>query len=421
MKISYKIIAIICVIVVVIAAGVYYYYTTLPTTEMVKIGVTVSLSGTWANYGELHKKAWTAAEWAVNELGGIYVPEFNKKVPLKIIMYDDASDSTQAIKMYEKLITEDKVDFLFGPFGSPLNLAITSTTEKYKKPIIVINAVNYKIFTRGCKYVWGVQLVSFGYGYTPFWALKDYIDKGLITEKPLKIALIYDTSEWEPMVEGAKDALQKYSEYFNLVVEVPYELGAASFEPVISELQRHEFDALIGFSTYSDICGIVKYMKMANFRPKFVLLFDANLPEFIPQFGSDVEGICSYWDWPIPKPNATPLYSKFREYFLTHNWGEPNVVYQGALCAALEVAIQTIEKVGLNSEKIRDYINETEFTTCVGKMKFGTVTMCGQTMEGMNIYARGCVFQIQNGEYKCVWPIEYADSTLRYPLPPTFS
>jgi len=311
--------------------------------EQVKFGVTISRSGVWANYGELHRKTWVAAEYAINELGGIYVPEVGKKVPVSIIVYDDTSDPSQAVRMYEKLITVDKVNAVFGPFADILTAPISTVTEKHKVPLMALNASSYKVFNRGLNYLCGVQQTTFGYGKAPLQCLKSFMDEGKIPEKKLKIALIYDTTEWVSYIRGFKAALESdsFKDNFELVAEVTYEMGASSFKGLINKVRAAKPDALVGFSNYTDTEGIVKYMKMSKFRPKFVYLFDANLPEFITEFKEMAEGICSYWDWPrVDLSHVTPLYSKFREYFLAQGWGEPNVVYQTGLLAGMEVFVK---------------------------------------------------------------------------------
>jgi len=248
------------------------------------------------------------------------------------------------------------------------------------------------------------------------------MEEDVIPEKKLKLGVIYDTTEWEPHVRGFKSAMatKEFEDIFEVVSEVPYELGASSFQGVINKLRAAKPDVLLGFSTYSDISGILKYMRMGSFRPKFVFLFDANLPEFITQYKEMAEGITSYWDWPVIPPDATLLFSEFREYFLAQGWGEPSVVYQTGLLAGVEVFVKAIETVGLNSEKIKDYVNSHEFSTCVGTMKFGSMDILGKKLNGVNLMAEGDVFQVQNGKYVQIWPGKNRTGKIQYPLSPNF-
>jgi branched-chain amino acid transport system substrate-binding protein len=121
-----------------IATVVYHFYT-LPAPMQagpseIRFGVSLSITGAFSKYGEMHRRAYSLFEEIVNEEGGIYVAEYGKKLPVKIMWYDDHSDASTAAKLYERLITEDKVNFCFGPYSSTITIAITTTTEKYKMP-----------------------------------------------------------------------------------------------------------------------------------------------------------------------------------------------------------------------------------------------------------------------------------------------
>ena len=91
--------------------------TAVPEPQPVlKIGVSVSQTGATANLGSNLKDGYAFWMDRVNELGGIQVGD--KKYLVELVYYDDASDAETSVKLTEKLITDDEVSFLFGPFGS---------------------------------------------------------------------------------------------------------------------------------------------------------------------------------------------------------------------------------------------------------------------------------------------------------------
>jgi len=63
-------------------------------------------------------KAWE--NYVNTKQGGLFVKTYNKKLPVRTIVYDDKSDQATAVKFYERLITVDKCDFLIGPKSSPI-------------------------------------------------------------------------------------------------------------------------------------------------------------------------------------------------------------------------------------------------------------------------------------------------------------
>src|SRR5580765_8168295 len=93
----------------------------------IKIGASISLTGTYAKLGSYTQDGYLMCAKEVNDKGGL----LGRK--LEFVVYDDRSDPPTAIKLYEKLITEDKVDLVMGPYSSPITKAAATVSEKYKK------------------------------------------------------------------------------------------------------------------------------------------------------------------------------------------------------------------------------------------------------------------------------------------------
>jgi hypothetical protein len=68
-----------------------------------------------------------------------------KNIPIKLILYDDKSDNTTSVQLYEKLVTQDKVNALLGGYGTPLITAHTVVAEKYRVPTVKINEAYEKL------------------------------------------------------------------------------------------------------------------------------------------------------------------------------------------------------------------------------------------------------------------------------------
>lgn len=82
-------------------------------TEIV-FGYSAPITGSMSHVGEKIKHGYTIWQEMVNDKGGIYVKKYKKKLLVKLKLYDDKSDPTTSAKLYEKLITTDKVDFVCG-------------------------------------------------------------------------------------------------------------------------------------------------------------------------------------------------------------------------------------------------------------------------------------------------------------------
>jgi branched-chain amino acid transport system substrate-binding protein len=149
--------------------------------QVIKIGAAVSLTGSLARFGEMVKSGYELWEKTVNAQGGINVG--GKKIPVQVIIYDDQSDNAVSAKLTEKLITEDQVQFLLGPYGSGATFATTAIAEKYNIITIATLANASKIYERG------FQNVSPSSPREPG-SLQLHRHARALSPKPTKIAII---------------------------------------------------------------------------------------------------------------------------------------------------------------------------------------------------------------------------------------
>ena len=116
----------------------------------IKIGASMSVTGTYAKPGSYQKEGYDICIDELNAKGGL----LGRKVEL--VIYDDQSQPATAVKLYEKLITEDKVDAVMGPYSSAVSEAVANVTEKYKKVMVAPLAATTSIFKKGRKYIFMV-------------------------------------------------------------------------------------------------------------------------------------------------------------------------------------------------------------------------------------------------------------------------
>ncbi|OLC36671.1 MAG: hypothetical protein AUH81_07800 [Candidatus Rokubacteria bacterium 13_1_40CM_4_69_5] len=108
-----------------------------------KIGASLSLTGTYAKPGKYGHEGYQLCAKELNARGGL----LGRRVEL--VTYDDRSDPQTAVRLYEKLITEDKVDVVMGPYSSPITEAAVNVTEKYRKLMVTPLAATTSIFKKG--------------------------------------------------------------------------------------------------------------------------------------------------------------------------------------------------------------------------------------------------------------------------------
>ena len=124
--------------------------TTAEAQQPIRIGATMAQTGNLATQGVPANNGYRLCEKHVNEKGGI----LGRKI--EFVIYDDKSDPKLAIDLYEKLITEDKVDAVMGPYGSTHTEAVAPVTEKHKKVHVSPLAATTSIWEKGRRYIFMV-------------------------------------------------------------------------------------------------------------------------------------------------------------------------------------------------------------------------------------------------------------------------
>ncbi|MDJ0271428.1 MAG: ABC transporter substrate-binding protein, partial [Aigarchaeota archaeon] len=157
--VSTTLVVAVLVIAVVAGVGVYLVVQQLSTPNVAEkplvIGFSISISGDFAVPGRKQLEGIELWKDWINSKGGIYVKDQNKYYKVELKYYDDKSSKDEVIRLYEKLINEDKVDILLSPYSSTLALTAAGITEKYGRLMVVVGANSDTIFKQGYKNIVG--------------------------------------------------------------------------------------------------------------------------------------------------------------------------------------------------------------------------------------------------------------------------
>ncbi|MGC8947901.1 MAG: amino acid ABC transporter substrate-binding protein [Thermoprotei archaeon] len=379
--------------------------TTMPT-GIIKVGFTTSLTGSYAVEGtrQLHGiQLWQY--WVNNKTGGIIVN--GTRYFIKIIYYDDASKKDQVTALYEKLITQDNVDFLISPYSSPLALTAAAIAEAHSKVIVTTGAAADSIHQQGYKYV--VQVYTPGSEY--LWSTLDLIKAKDPSAK--KIAIVYSDDVFSASVaEGAK----KYAEQngFTVVFYDKYPSTATDLSPILTSIKATNPDAIIGGGHFADGVLLIKQAKQLNVNAKlFSIIVAAPEDSFYQSLGADANYIFGPSQWePDVKYNATygPSVKDFIQMYKSMFNETPTYHSAGGFMAGLVLQAAIEKAQSLNSKKVRDAFNTLDLKTFFGEFKIDPVT-------GLQIAHKMVLIQWQNGKKYTVWPPEAASAQPLYPKP----
>ena len=118
----------------------------------------LSLTGKYASNGQNTQNGYEFAVKKINDAGGVTVR--GKCYHFKVKYYDDESTPARAAQLIDRLIDQDKIQYILGPYSSPMTKAILPVIEKYKIPLVQSEAASRSLFTQGYKYQFGIIATS---------------------------------------------------------------------------------------------------------------------------------------------------------------------------------------------------------------------------------------------------------------------
>ena len=121
--------------------------------KTIKVGAPLPLTGPLSPEGLKQKEGYDLWAEQVNKAGGAKVGGDSYKI--EVVYADYQSNTPRAVQLAEKLITVDKVNFLFSPFGSGATKAASAVSEKYGIPTIAATASSKAVYDQGYKFLFG--------------------------------------------------------------------------------------------------------------------------------------------------------------------------------------------------------------------------------------------------------------------------
>jgi len=328
------------------------------------VGANLSLTGPLAMDGKEQKWAYDQAVADFNKDGGIFVKEYNKKLPIKLVIDDDESDPGKAAAAVERLIKLKKVDVMLSTHSTPLIIPSCTTAEKYKK---YYHATTCLIpVWQQFKFKWSTM---FFFDMAQFSAIPyeiwDSLPEGSKIKRPAM--LMEDTMDGRGLGGGLRAFAEKHG--YKLVVDEPWAVGAKDYSSQILKLKNSNVDALLIFGSPADCITFIRQMKELNFSvPYFHGYKGTWTSEFHDALKNDSQYILfdGFWHETFPFTGAKELGNRFKKRF-----GKTSVS-TGAFYANAQILFMAIEKAGsLDSAKIRDAVLTHEFKgTVMGDIKY---------------------------------------------------
>jgi branched-chain amino acid transport system substrate-binding protein len=362
--------------------------------QEIKVGASISLTGTYAKPGKYTQEGYLLCEKDINDRGGLV----GRKV--RFTIYDDRSDPATAIKLYEKLITEDKVDLVLGPYSSPVTNAASTVSEKYKKVMMATLAATTSIWERGFKYLF--MTISPAEVY-----LEGLVD--LAAERGLKsIAVINeDTLFSKAAAKGTIELAKKKG--MQVVFHEAYPKGTTDFSALLIKIKSLNPDVIAAGSYFDDAVATTRQMKELDVNPRmYGVTVGGDLPEFYDLLKKTAEYVygSSQWEKTLPYPGIKEFVANYEKM-----WNREPGYHAAAAYGGCQIFAEAVKRANsLDSDKIREQLLKLKTTTIFGDYEVDE--------RGFQIAHKMVLHQWQDGKKVVVWPASVAGGKPLYPTPP---
>jgi branched-chain amino acid transport system substrate-binding protein len=367
-----------------------------PDKETIVIGACRPLSGIYqlfeeSVWGPLYKM-WVEE---VNAKGGLYIEEYGKRLPIEMIVYDEASSMDNVVRLTERLITEDKVDFLFATNSTAFLFAQAQITIQHGFLLFGAEGGSAEVSSEYQNYPLFFPTLNHSTTQLPALA-KVYQEMGI---KTAYITYIDDLHGLE-----YKNAAEKEfpAVGIEIVASKGFPIETADFTNFINEARASGADAYCQFAYPDNNFPFIFQAMAMDFNPKSMIFGPSvNMdifPTVILEGNYDLaEGVMGFGAWnTIKNPGAQEFVDLFKKH-----WPEVSIDWWGHLIyyAGLEVFGQAVEKAGtLDHQKIAEVYKaatkDDPFHTFMGPVWFVNNSFAPECFPGNVGQWQGGVYQI---------------------------
>jgi branched-chain amino acid transport system substrate-binding protein len=360
--------------------------------EVIRIGAPLPLTGPLSPEGIKQKQGYDLWAEVANSKGGVKAG--GKSYKVEIVYVDYASNTPRAVQTAERLITEDKVNFLFSPFGSGATKAASGVSEKYGIPTVAATASSEQVYDQGYKYLFGT--------FTPNDTLTEPLSAIVTKRDPnIKRVAILARNDLFPLAIG--NEMEKSAKKRNLEVVMfeKYAIGTMDHASAITQMRAAKPDWIFATGYINDLILIRKQMSdLGVTAPIVTMIAGPAYKEFIDATGPLAENVSSAaWWHPAVRYDGKGVFGSTENFnkVWEQKYKDAPDYAQASAAAAGEIFQLAIEKANsIDPKQVRDALAALDGTTFYGRIKFGAT--------GQITSLDPPVFQIQGGKPVVLFP-----------------
>ena len=364
--------------------------------QPLRIGATMSLTGAqYSVQGRYGREGYLLCEKHVNAEAGVLGR------PIQLVIYDDESDGKTAARLYEKLIVEDKVDAVLGPYGTAITEAVADVPEKHRKVMVAANAATSSIWEKGRRYLFMVLAPIDS-------AAAGVVD--LAARNGLRTVAILNQDALLPKAVASGTSQVAKKQGLEVVSSETYPDGTTDFSATLKRLKAVNPDVLVAASArLDDLVAVTRQMKEVDFNVKMLSSLPYGLlPEYQDRLGRDAEFVYSatFWEAALPNPGNPEFVAAYQDEFK-----RAPAVQSANSYAGCRIFVEALGRAGTtDSERLRETLLVLRTKTILGDFAVD--------QRGFQVGQKAVTIQWQGGKQVVVWPDDVASARMRFPTPP---
>lgn len=357
------------------------------------VGAVVSQTGLARDLAADYRKGILLWQAQVNAAGGL----IDRSVEVRIA--DDGSGADEAATQYERMIGENKVDLLVGPYGSAASLTSAAVAERARRVMVNGSGASGAVHKRGLRYVFQLATPYARYG------------AGVLdVARQWKAGKLFVLARADPVAREMADALVTEASRRRVAASAVVTFGADTeeFDAFVRQARAQNARAWVAFGSARDAANMVITFRRLGYSPSMFVVRGAASPAFIRRVGQDAEYTIGISAW-TPRLR-TRGNDAFVQAFKAKWESAPGLAAaQGySACRVLEAAVRRTGSV--DQEKMRAALAQLDIETPLGRFR----TQAGS---GRQIGTQSILVQIQKGRREIVWPARFATASVAMPYP----
>jgi len=377
--------------------------------DKIVLGAAVSLTGKYSSNGVHTQNGYNMAVDRINSMGGVKVG--GKTYKFEIIYYDDESNPKRAAQLAERLISQDGVEFMLGPYSSGLTKAMAPVTEKYGVPMVEANGASRSLFTKGYKYLFAVLAPA-----------NLYLDVAIRTAvelnggNPVNIAMAFEQDAFSQDVRlGIVDAAEDTGSKIVIDDKLPKELN--DMAATLAKVKAVKPDVLVVSGHTKGALTAIRQIAEMKVDVPMLAMTHCDAAKLSKQHGKNAQyALCaSQWHKTLTYKDKWFKDGMTYDKDFTEMFGYAPPYQAAESSAALLVFKDAFERANsFDQKKVRDALAATDMQTFYGNIKFAP--------GGQNVSKPMVLFQVicdSSGkcENKVVAPLKWASAKLIHPVP----